>query len=163
MKYLSILVNSLRKVRVLTAVTHRNFNKNGGELSLEMNCEIIQGKFGGDLLYVPSEGMLYVFDGERSDGTRIFKCYQTVLTHPKKRDHLEHTKCNSTVRLLRNGKCERINKNVPHTVHPDHETLAADKKKMINMKAQCRYLRDNHPEDAHKIPNRHIFQKEISK
>lgn len=128
-----------------------------------MDCEIVKGKRGGDLLYVPSEKMLYVFDDERKDGTRVFKCYQSVLTHPKKSDHLNHIKCTSSVKLLENGKCERMNQYIQHTAHADHELLTADKKRMINMKMQCQYLKENHPEDAHKIPNRHIFEREISK
>lgn len=124
-----------------------------------MECEIIKGKYGGDMLYVPSEQMFYTFEAERKDGTKIFVCYQTVLT----RNDSNQIKCSSRVRLFPNGTCERMDLFLPHTTHPDHEQLVRDKKSMHTMKEQCRYLRETHPEDAHKIPNRRIFERVITK
>lgn len=114
------------------------------------------------MLYVPSEKMLYVLESDRNN-IQVYVCYQTVLTHKKKKDHANHCKCTSSVRLLSNDKCERMNAYIPHKAHPDHEILAADKRRMQNMKQNCDYLRKNFPEDAHKMPNRRIFQREISK
>lgn len=126
-----------------------------------MNCEIIKGKFGSDLLYVPSEQMLYVLSIERN-GNKEFVCYQTVLCDPKKKNQSSQLKCRSRVRLLPNGTCERMNVHVPHTDHENHKMLADDKKKVHRMKTMLNNLKENHPEDAHKIPNRHVFQREIA-
>lgn len=125
-----------------------------------MNFEIIKGKRGGDLLYVPSEKMLYVFKVERN-GSKEFVCYQTIMTDTKKKDHEEHIPCTSRIRLLSTDICERSS--LPHTNHPNHQIIADDKKKVAIMKQNCQHLRENHPEAAHKIPNRHIFQREIAK
>lgn len=126
-----------------------------------MNCEIIKGKFGGDLLYVPSEQMLYTSSKDRNS-YKEFVCYQTVLTDRKKKNSSNQIKCMSRVRLFPNGTCERINVCVPHTAHENHKILADDKRKMQRMKTTLHNLKENHPEDAHKIPNRHVFQREIS-
>lgn len=125
-----------------------------------MECELIKTKFGGEMLYVPNEKMLYVYDCTRND-KRMFVCYQTVLANKKKKDHSIHSKCTSSVRLLPNGSCERMNVHIPHTTHPNHEIIAADKRKTQSMKEKCEYLKVNFTEDAHKIPNRRIFQREI--
>lgn len=129
-----------------------------------MNCEIIEGKFGGKLLYVPSEKMLYAKKCTRgNDETEIFECYQATLTDKGKKDNSDHVPCTSRVRLRPDGTCERVNSHIPHTEHDDHQLIAADKKKMINMKNICRNLKENHPENSSRIPNKHIFQREISK
>lgn len=101
-----------------------------------MECQIIKGKKGGDLLYVPSEQMLYTFEDERKDGTKIFVCYQKTLI----RNDSNQIKCSSRVRLFPNGTCERMNLFVPHAIHPDHSQLFLDKKSMNRMKEQCTYL-----------------------
>lgn len=144
----------------LIIVEHYFFWKAFNRRSFTMQCEILKGKFGGDLIYVPCEKMLYVFEARRKNGIKIFVCYQTVLT---KTGEANHIKCSSRIRLLQNGTCERMNIYMPHTNHTDHELVVSDKKHMDNMKEQCKYLQENHPEDAHKISNRHIFQREIAK
>lgn len=132
------------------------------EKFLATDYEIIKAKFGGELLYVKPERMLYTFNTKRS-GKKEFVCYQTVLSDCKKKKHADHLKCFSRVRLLSDGTCERMNKNIPHTLHPDHKNLADDKKKMINMNEKCQTLKNDYPENAHKIPLRHIYQREIAK
>lgn len=127
-----------------------------------MECEAIKTKFGGSMLYVASEKMLYVKESDRN-GVETYVCYQTVLTHKKKKNSSNHCKCTSSVRLLSNGKCERMNTYIPHTDHPTHEVIAADKRRMQNIKEQCIYLKTNFPEDAHKVPNNRIFHREMSK
>lgn len=124
-----------------------------------MEYRVIKSKFGNDLLYVPSERMLYKSKGRGDD----FECYQKVLSDPKKQGHETHPKCGSGVRRLSNGLCVRINMNIPHTQHDNHEIIALDKERMNSMMARCEDLRINHREDAHRIPNRNIFQREMSK
>lgn len=113
-------------------------------------------------MYVPAEKMLYTFSVKRN-GLREFMCYQTVLSDPRKKNGPNAPKCTSSVRLMPDGKCQRMNEHIPHTEHADHQMIADDKKTMNSMTNQCRNLRLNHPEDAHKIPARHIFQHEIAK
>lgn len=127
-----------------------------------MDCEIIKTKFGGNLLYVPCEKMLYVHTTDRNR-VHVYVCYQTVLSDKKKKNHSNYCKCTSSVRLLSDKKCERMNIAIPHENHPNHEMLAADKRKMQNIKRNCQYLKENFMEDAHKVPNRRIFQREIAK
>lgn len=119
---------------------------------------MMKSKFGAEILYVPSEKMLYMFDCERN-GAKIFVCYQKALADPKKKDHLNHIKCTSRVRLNSNGTCERFN--IGHKDHPDHGGLVADKKIVSNVKEKCQFLVKNFPEDAFKLPNRQIFQREL--
>lgn len=127
-----------------------------------MDYQIIKSQFGGDMLYVPTEKMLYVLKRDANE-VCSYICYQTVLTDKKKKNHSSHIKCNARVRLLTNGKCERMNVHITHTAHPDHQILSADKMKTRNMKEKCEYLKINFAEDAHKMPNRRIFQREIVK
>lgn len=124
-----------------------------------MEYRVIKSKFGNDLLYVPGEKMLYKSKGRGGD----FECYQKVLADSKKKCHEIHLKCGSGVRRLENGLCERINPRIPHTNHENHEIIALDKERMNSMVGECDNLRLNHREDAHKIPTRNIFQREISK
>lgn len=119
-------------------------------------------KFGGELLYVPVEQMLYTFNAERN-GMKEFVCYQTVLSDRRKKNSANAVKCTSRVKLMAHGKCQRMNENIPHTNHANHQMLAEDKKNMNSMTERCQNLRSNHPEDAFKIPTRHIFQHEIKK
>lgn len=122
-----------------------------------MEYRVIRSKFGNELLYVESEKMLYKSKGRGDD----FVCYQTVLSDPKTNSHEMHPKCSSGVRRLTDRLCERIH--APHTDHINHELIAHDKDRMSNMIARCKDLRLNHREDAHRIPNRNIFQREMSK
>lgn len=123
----------------------------------------MKSQFGRDMLYVPGEEMLYVWNATRN-GADEFVCYQTVLTHNKKKDHSDHIKCFARVRRLANAQtCQRMNENIPHTRHSTHKILAEDKMKKEAMKEKCQYLKTNFPEAAHRIPNRHIFQHEIVK
>lgn len=126
-----------------------------------MDCEIIKTKFGGELLYVPEEKMLYTFKIERND-SKQFACYQTVLADTRKKDSGDIQRCTSSVKLLPNGRCARMNIRIPHTNHSNHEMIAADKRKMNNMIDLCENLKLNHPEDARKIPAKHIYQHAIA-
>lgn len=91
------------------------------------------------------------------------KMNQTVLTCTKKKTHKEHIACTARIRQLQNGLCERANKHIQHTDHPNHEIIVSDKQIMHNIAQQCESLKTNQAEDAHKIPNRHIFQRQIAR
>lgn len=110
------------------------------------------------MLYVPSEKMLYKWTG-RGD---VYVCYQKVLADSKKKDSSLQIKCESRrVRRLQNGLCEPMNLGIPHTPHENHETIANDKGLMNDMIEKCENLKINFAEDAHRIPTRHIYQREI--
>lgn len=123
-----------------------------------MEYRVIKSKFGNDLLYVPSEKILY--KKKRNDE---YVCYQTVLCDNKKKDHAAHPKCSSGIRRLTDNICERLNVHIDHTCHENHETIALDKEKLNNMISNCENLRLNFREDANRIPNRNIFQREVSR
>lgn len=124
-----------------------------------MEYQIIKSKFGKDLIYVPSEKILYKWSGRGDE----YDCYQKVLTDPKRKDHLQHMKCFSRVRRLPNGKCVRMNILIPHTLHSDHEIIASDKRIMNGMVETCTNLNMLLAEDAHRVPARHIFQRQLSR
>lgn len=127
-----------------------------------MEYRFIEGIRGGQLLHVVSEDMLYVFKMERN-GMREYVCYQTILCTPKKKNNsnVDCVKCTARVRIRRDGTLEKMN--IQHTQHQNHDLLARDMNKRKNMKDAAKTLRKNHPQDAHKIPNRHIFQNELAK
>lgn len=128
----------------------------------QMECQLIDGiRENSKLLHVPSENMLYVYKCVRNE-RKEYICYQTILSAPK-RGSAEgfHPKCNARVRLLANGTCERMN--VQHTLHNNHAEIVSDLAKRNEMKRKCKTLRDEFTEDAHRIPTKHIFQREIVK
>lgn len=113
------------------------------------------------LLHIPFEDMLYVLKNRRN-GSSEYICYQTILTAPKKNGAGDSSQnCTARVRILPNGICERMG--VGHTCHHNHSTIRRNMEKAANMKGACEYLRKFFAVDAHKIPSRHIFQREISK
>lgn len=124
-----------------------------------MECQEIETKFGKKSIYVPSEKMLYVSKGRENE----FICYQTVLCDRKKKDHDEHISCTARIRLLSNGTCERQNIHVQHTCHPHHECLVSDKTLMASISRKAESLRNDFGIDAARIPNRHIFQREVAR
>lgn len=128
-----------------------------------MQYLLIRGIREGSLLaYVPSQKMLYTYKVQRN-GIKEYICYQTILAVPKKRNEAgkHHPYCTARVRIFPDGICE--NMNVPHTHHDNHEAIVHDLNLRNNMKQKCRTLRDDHEEDARKIPTRHIYQREVSK
>lgn len=127
-----------------------------------MDYQFIEGIRGGQLLHVLSENMLYVPKIERN-GMKEYVCYQTILCSPKKRNSpdVDHTFCTARVRIRLDGTLERMN--VKHTQHQDHDMIARDMNKRRDMKRIARNLQNDHREDAHKIPTRHIFQNVINK
>lgn len=125
-----------------------------------MECRIIQGiKEGSQLLHVLPEDMLYVKKVERN-GDVEWICYQTILCKPKKNKKEQSVMCTARIKQRRDGTFERMGK--PHTNHTDHESIRRDMKKRNNMKTACRRIQQQHPEEAHKISERHIFQREIA-
>lgn len=124
-----------------------------------MEYQITKTKFGKDSIYVPSEKMLYVSKGRQNE----YICYQTVLSDKKRKEHEKHIQCSARIRCLPNGKCERQNMFVQHTDHPNHERIVSDKQIMNEIIQKAENLRINFPHDAHKVPNRHIFQREVAR
>lgn len=122
-----------------------------------MKYEIIKTKYGNESLYVPAEQMLYVSTGRKKD----YICYQTVLRSQKNKDCQKHRACTCRIRRLANGLCYRLN--VLHSPHPDHKIIVSDKKIMESVLQKCATLKVHHAEDAYRVPNRHIFQREIAK
>lgn len=124
-----------------------------------MEYQIVTSKFGKDHVYVPSEKMLYVSKGRENE----YICYQTILTDKKKKDHEKHLSCSARIRCLPNGKCERQNVFIQHTAHPNHERIVTDKQLMNEVLRKAENLRLDFPQDAHRVPNRHIFQRELAR
>lgn len=124
-----------------------------------MEYQKILSKFGKESIYVPAEKMLYVSKGRTGE----FICYQTVLADRKKKGHENHIKCSARIRCLPNGTCKRQNEYVQHTSHPNHERIVSDKQVMRNIVTKAEELRTNYVDDAGRMPNRHIFQREVAR
>lgn len=124
-----------------------------------MEFQKIKTKFGKESIYVPSEKMLYVSKGRESE----FICYQSVLSDRKKKGNEMHLTCTARIRCLANGTCERQNVYVQHTSHPNHEKIVSDKQIMVNTIRKTEQLRDDYGDDAGRVPNRHIFQREVAR
>lgn len=128
-----------------------------------MEYEFVGGfRHGSELLYVPSEKCLYRFKRNRN-GAKDFICYQTILAKPTKREparNEDRCDCNGSVRLYSDGTCKRMNE---HNTHRSHESIMRDMKKSNNIKQKCAILKNDFPEESHKISPRNIFQREIAR
>lgn len=116
-----------------------------------------------ELLYIPQEKCLYRFKRKRN-GAKIFVCYQTILSKPMKRKpsrNEDRCDCNASIRLNSDETCTP--QNATHTRHNNHEAIMRDMQKANNMKQDCKTLKNNFTEDAHNIPTRNIFQRNIAK
>lgn len=130
-----------------------------------MDYEFVKGtREGSELLYTTADDMLFVFKCARS-GAREYICYQTILSAPKKRDNvsldIDTTECTARVKILKDGTCKRMGKY--HTNHADHKSIKGDLKKRNNLKSLCQTVKDDFPEDSHKLSTRRMFQREIAK
>lgn len=115
---------------------------------------------GSNLVYMTNQKMLYVSKIERN-GAREYICHQTVLSAPKKKGGQgNHPSCTARIRILPDGTCEEMSQ---HECHGNHETILQDMDKFNNMKRKSQTLKEDHEEDAHRIPARHIYQREIAK
>lgn len=125
-----------------------------------MEFRVIQGiREGSKLLHVLPEDMLYVLKYTRN-GIKEWVCYQTILSSPKKKTMNDEIKCTARVKEFQDGTFQM---GKPHTCHQNHRQIRSDMEKRNNMKANCSTVRLQYPEDAHRIPQRHIFQREIAK
>lgn len=129
--------------------------------------KFVKGKRGGDLLHVLDENMLYVkhsYHRNASTVDTVYICYHTILSAETKktRENEDRTQCTARVRLLSNGVLDRM-LHSNHTNHQNHDRLVRDLKKLNDMKSVAKALHTDLCEDAHRMPNRNIFQREISK
>lgn len=126
-----------------------------------MEYRFIKGyREGSSILHVLSENRLYVQKIERN-GIREFICYQTILSSSKKKVEGDQQKCTARVRIHHDGKLEAMH--VPHTRHSDHSAIVVKLEQFNDMKEKSATLRNDYPEDAHKVSTRNIYQRAISK
>lgn len=130
----------------------------------EMEYRFVQGfREGSQLLYSESEKLLYRQKCKKDDGVRVFICYQSILAKQKKnKKGKHHCDCSARIQLLSNGVCKQF-EHSKHEHHDDHEKIVRDMEKVNKMKENCKLLKNNHNEDAHKVSARNIFQREIIK
>lgn len=129
-----------------------------------MKYRFVKGFRGSDLVHVLSHKCLFRFKRNKKNGARDFVCYQTILSKPTKRKpsrNEDRCYCSASIRIYSNGKCKTINGT--HAAHNDHEALMRDMEKSDNIKKHCRLAKNQYAEDSHRLPGRHIFQREISK
>lgn len=108
-----------------------------GFFTVDMDYQMMKGKRGdSELLYVPSEKILYVKKVERND-CQVYICYQTILSAPKKKtaDNF-HPKCTARVTLDRSGTLTK--NSIEHTLHDNHDHIYADMKSVNNIKTEIR-------------------------
>lgn len=125
-----------------------------------MEFRVIQGvREGSKLLHVLPEDMLYVLKCTRN-GVKEWICYQTILSSPKKKTNNIEIKCSARIKEFPDGTFQMGKR---HECHQNHRQLRSDMEKRNNMKSSCSTAQSLYTEDAHKLPQRHIFQREISK
>lgn len=107
-----------------------------------------------DLLYLEDEKYLFVRRTQSEDGQKIYYgCYDAL-------DGPNGCKARCTLDT-KSGKCTRNDK--PHNGHDNHEVTYRDMVSLNAMKDHCKYLSENFPFSAHKIPIDEIFLTEMAK
>lgn len=160
MFYFPLFLSSFSKCTECFAIRARIYflHKN------QMEYRLVKGfREGSELLYIPSEKMLYRFKRRRNKA-KIFVCYQSILSKPTKKKPARNENrcdCNASIRVNPDGTCTAVHAN--HTAHNHHESILRDMEKSNSMKEKCRMLKNDFSEDAHKISARNIFQREIMK
>lgn len=120
----------------------------------EKLIEVI-GFHGGVLYYSAKERHLYVQRGKMRNGDPYLACYDTVFNK-------SISKC-SAKRVYNTANRYSRSTNPNHTKHGNHEIIYRDLVSLNNMKNQCRYLAQNFPTSAHKIPIKEIFLQEMAR
>lgn len=141
--------------------SHRS-STDRGFCTVDMDYQIVKGKReDSELLYVPSEKILYVKKVERND-CQVYICYQTILSSPKKKTPGNfHPKCTARVTLDHSGTLTK--NSIEHTLHENHDHIYADMKSVNNIKTAIRSLRNEYPEIVHNISVENIFYKEFAR
>lgn len=113
----------------------------------------IPGFSSGYLLYLKREKHLFVRK-ETKNGKTYWVCYDTIK--------LASGSCKS--RCIVDEATQKCKRNdAPHTAHDNHELDYKDLVSLNAMKDHCRYLAQNFPYSAHKIPIKEIFMAEMIK
>lgn len=113
----------------------------------------ISGYSSGCLLYLKSEKHLFVRKETKNNRT-YWVCYDTIKSGAGS--------CKS--RCIVDEKTKKCNRNdTPHGAHENHELDFKDLVSLNAMKDHCRYLAQNFPYSAHKIPIKAIFMAEMIK
>lgn len=118
----------------------------------------IKGFNDGSLLFLKSEGHLFVRKGKQKNGKEYWVCYETIVLG----EDGKPGKC--TARCTLNVKTNECWRNeTPHIEHETHEIIYRDLKSLNAMKDHCRYLAKHFPFSAKKIPISEIFLTEMAK
>lgn len=115
----------------------------------------VNGFHGGIIYYSSKEKHLYVQRGKMRNGDLYLACYDTILNKL-------NSQC-SAKRVYNKGNRYSRSTNHKHTKHGHHEIIYRDLVSLNNMKNQCRYLTQNFPTSAHKVPIKEIFLQELAK
>lgn len=110
-----------------------------------------------DLLNLHEEKHLF-YQTHEKNGKVYFACYHKIVPEEYGQQSSCPARCNidTTSRVCqRNGS--------PHTDHANHEVIFRDLKSLNSMKDACRYLQQNFPFSAHRIPIKEIFIHEMAK
>lgn len=122
---------------------------------MEENLIEVNGFNGGIIYYSWNEKHLYVPRRTMRNGDLYLACYDTILN--------KSTSQCSAKRTYNQGNGYSRCTNCNHSKHENHENIYRDLVSLNNMKKQCRYLQENFPTSAHKVPIKEIFLQEIAK
>lgn len=121
----------------------------------------IKGFRGGNLIYIPEDRHLYVRRTTKA-GRVYFVCYDTVLTKRLKKQEPNFQECGARCTLNEStGLCSK--KASCHRDHENHDVIFRDLQSLNTMKDKCRYLAENFPFSARRIPIKEIFLAEMAK
>lgn len=126
-----------------------------------MEYKVVKGFQGGDLYYLPSDKHLYVRKSDRL-GHVYLVCNDTIVSKQKKFANNEFELCSARCCVDENANMCRKTQDI-HTKHGDHEIIYKDMVSRNAMKDRCRFIAENFPMSANKIPIKEIFLMEMSK
>lgn len=121
----------------------------------------VTGFGGGIWYYIPKEKHLFKRK-DKKNGIVHLICYDSEDATKMEKSNPNFKKCAARCHLREdNGLCYRTE--APHRDHEDHEITFRDLVSLNAMKERCRYLCENFPHSAHKIPIKEIFLLEMAK
>lgn len=105
------------------------------------------------IIWIKEEKFLYYKKDERSDGTKVYLCYQNKID--------KSTACSARRSITPSGL---VTKNaIPHTCHSSHESFYNDFKTRSDINESCKAASNVLDGLPISVPSRHIFTRELAK
>lgn len=119
-----------------------------------LTYEEVRGKRkNSKLIWIKEEKYLYLKKDERSDGTIVYLCYQNKING--------NIECSARRSITPNGLV--IKNAIPHSCHPNHESIYADLITRLNINESCAKAAAALDGLPVSVSNRLIFTRELAK